>query len=270
MICVVRTAIRAAMVTLAMTVASWASAQATFARGESLWTATNATVAMTECTSCHGGSGPALGNLRVTFAANTQAEIRARIDAAFLRAPMAGLFTAMVSNDRDSLAIFLGNFIGVPSSAAAPTALTALSAAVGATGSTTLTITNIGRLPLTFAAVSGFAFSGAYAGDFSRISVGTGCDTQTINPGANCQESIRFTPPMGATGTRSATLTITHDGSLTTTALAVSGTVGTSAPPATGDGRWLAAGGGNSGGGALWLWSLLLLAAASARRRHLH
>lgn len=262
--CIKRIGIHAALALVLPGLSALAVAQ-TYARGELVWTSTMATLMMNNCTSCHNGAIQVdLAALRIRFANETQATVRMRLNAAML-GPMAGLFTAMVNNDRESLAIYLGNFIGVPSAAAAPTALNALTATVGSTGSTTLTISNLGRSPLAFAMVSGFVFSGANAGDFSRMSVGTGCDMQTINAGANCQETIRFTPPAGATGTRTATLTITHNGSPTTTVLALSGTVGTSP-----GGIGIPGGGGGGGGGAVWPLALLLLAAAALRRRRLH
>ena len=257
--CIVRMAIRTAIALFGVATASGVSAQATYARGELLWTSTFATVGMAQCIGCHGNGQVDLAGLRIRFANETLVTVRTRLDAA-MAGPMAGLFTTMVNNDRESLAIFLGNFIGIPTAAAAPTALNAFSAAVGNTASTTLTISNVGRTALTFSAMSGFAFSGANAGDFSRMPVGSGCDMQMVNGGASCQETIRFSPPAGATSTRTATLTITHNGSPTTTVLALSGTVG----PAPGGGGVPSGGGG---GGAVWPWALLLLAAASLRRR---
>lgn len=73
------------------------------------------------------------------------------------------------------------------------------------------TIVNTGTAPLK---ITGFAFSGTNAGDFTVAATLTGgnpqCSTtMPLAPGARCDVGITFTP--GATGPRSATLTIRHN-----------------------------------------------------------
>ena len=71
------------------------------------------------------------------------------------------------------------------------------------TTSTTRTVklTNSGNAPLS---VTGWGLSGANPGDFSQAS--TCPPGSTLNPGATCDVSVRFTPT--ATGTRLATITL--------------------------------------------------------------
>jgi uncharacterized protein (TIGR03382 family) len=171
---------------------------------------------------------------------------------------MAG-YAALVGNDRDSLAIYLGDFI--PSATvAATTSLTALSVAnVGQTAESTLTITNIGATPLT---ISAMTLSGPNSTEFSRVNVGAGC-VAAVPAGMSCQELVRFTPT--ATGTRTATLTVSHDRNPLGAPLALSGTATSGVPPAGGGGAPASSGGG--GGGATLPWALLLLGAAVVARR---
>ena len=257
--CIVRMAIRTAIALFGVATASGVSAQATYARGELLWTSTFVTAMLNECTSCHNGANQiSLAGLRLRLAGLSEAEVQARVNTAMNGGvpQMTGLYTAIISNDRNSLAIYLGNFLA-SATVAASTALTSLTAsAVGQTGTSTLTITNTGPTPLM---ISAFAFTGPNAAEFTRMNIGLGCVMQTVAANGNCQEQIRFTPT--ATGIRTATLTISHGRNPNGAPLALSGSASTGAPPSGG------AGVSSGGGGAIWPWALLLLAASSLRRR---
>lgn len=264
--CMTRSAINlVAAAAFGFAFAGTALAQVTYARGDAVWNNTFVAVpGAANCLSCHASNTAQLGTIRIRYASLTQVQVRTRIDQAFagqtgmgVVTPMAGVYpgTTISSNDRDALTLYLGNFIPIAATAASTPLTSLTSPAVGTMATSTLTVTNTGRLPLT---VSAMTFSGANAADFSRMPVGTGCVAQTIAVNANCQESIRFTP--AATGTRTATLTIAHDGEPNTTVLPLSGSTTTGAPPPIGSG-------GGGGGGAVWPWALLLVGAAALRRR---
>lgn len=257
-------ALKAAIALAAPLVAASASAQVvTYARGSDVWNTTVSTVVLTDCRICHNGvTAPDDAGLRVRFAALSETDVRARINTAIGGGvPVMAIYATLAANDRNAVAIYLGNFIA-SATVAATIPLTSLTApAVGQTGTSILTITNTGANALV---ISNMAFSGVDAPQFSRVNTGTPC-VATIAINASCQEFIRFTPT--STGTKTATLTISHDRNPNGTTLAVSGSTNTGAPPPGGGG--LPSGGGG-GGGAVWPVALLLLAAAALRRRRLH
>jgi hypothetical protein len=85
-----------------------------------------------------------------------------------------------------------------------PTTLNFGEQAVGSVSSPqTLTITNTGTAPLT---LSSIALAGTHAGEFAIL---TDTGAETLEAGASRTLTLRFTP--GATGTRSASLTITSN-----------------------------------------------------------
>ncbi|WP_161570972.1 choice-of-anchor D domain-containing protein [Granulicella sibirica] len=79
-----------------------------------------------------------------------------------------------------------------------PTTLDFGSIQVGASSTKSVTVTNTGEIPITFAAIT-------LTGDYTRI---TTCPAPngTLSPGASCAVEIAFTP--AATGTRPGTLTV--------------------------------------------------------------
>lgn len=237
---------------LALAGSAWpvaAQTTASYVRGETLW-ADNA------CAGCH-----TLSLLRSRFATVNQTTGRTRLDAAISGTTVGGvqtgmqLFASLNAVDRDSLVIFLGNFI--PSISVAPGLTVALTSSGVGTPSApaTITLTNDGRAAATFGA--SIVKGGSHPNDFSVAGVGNGCAAQTLAVSASCQLSVIFTP--AASGARSADVTLSHNGDPGTTVIQLTGSSGgaSTSPPA----------GGSGGGGSIapWLPWLLLPAALGLR-----
>jgi hypothetical protein len=93
-----------------------------------------------------------------------------------------------------------------PAASVVPGSLGFGSVTVGlATSGRVVKVTSTGNVPLV---ISGAAVSGANAWDFAIVA--DDCSGVTLNPGASCTYKVGFEP--FATGARSATLTITHNG----------------------------------------------------------
>jgi hypothetical protein len=89
------------------------------------------------------------------------------------------------------------------------------------------TITNSGNAPLQ---ITGVAIGGANASDFS-LGAGNTCTVGTIAVGASCQLQVAFQPQ--SAGSKSAVVTISHNASGGSTAVAVSGSAATPASTGT-------------------------------------
>jgi hypothetical protein len=83
------------------------------------------------------------------------------------------------------------------------------------------TLTNTGNAPLQ---ITGVAIGGTNASDF-RLGAGNTCAVGTLAVGASCLLEVAFQP--SSSGTKSATVTITHNASGGSTTVAVSGTAAT-------------------------------------------
>ncbi len=91
--------------------------------------------------------------------------------------------------------VLSGTGAGAPAVKLSSTALSFPSQAVGSTSTAqTLTVTNDGSAPLTFAS-GAVTLSGANAADFALAS--DGCSGQTVAPGGSCAVSVTFDPPTG-------------------------------------------------------------------------
>jgi MYXO-CTERM domain-containing protein len=239
---------RVAAFALSVSAGAAAAQTATYARGETVWT-DNA------CSGCH-----TLASRRALFTSVTQNVVRTRLDAAINGTTIGGTptgmqgFSGLTNADRDSLVIFLGNFIPVATVLPGVT-FNLTSAGTGQSSNpATVTIRNDGRINLLVDA--NISKGGTNPNDFSFAGVGNGCAGQTVVPTANCQLTVTFTP--SATGARSATLTLTHNGDPSTTVIFLNGTTSSQPPPSSASG-----GGGALGAG----WAALLLVALGLRRR---
>lgn len=245
-----RACVRRAAAAIVFVAAGVAHGQtATYARGETVWSDNS-------CASCH-----TLASRRALFTSSLQSGVRTRLDAAISGTTLGGQATGMQGfsglspTDRDSLAIYLGNFIPVATVLPAVT-VNLTSAGTGQSSApATVTIRNDGRINLVVSA--SIAKGGANPNDFTFAGVGNGCAAQTVTPSGSCQLTVTFTPT--ATGARSADLTLTHNGDPTTTVILLNGTVSSQPPPSSADGG----GGGAFGAG----WAVLLLASLGLRRR---
>ena len=103
-----------------------------------------------------------------------------------------------------------------PAASLSPTSLTFGSQTVGTTSAAqTITLSNTGNAALT---ISGIALTGADPGDFTQTNT---CGS-SVAAGANCTISVTFKPP--ATGTLTASVTLTDNASSGTQTVGLSGT----------------------------------------------
>lgn len=178
-----------------------------------------ATLYANSCASCHGASPLTSNGSKIYFGRNAAAVIETAI--ATNNSGMGSLRGAFPTNGTQiaDVAAYLGN---------SPSTLTFPSTTVGSTSATTQTVTVAASLKGAAYAIS--ALSVTTSGDFLR-SGGT-CAT-AVASGTTCTVIVAFTPT--ATGTRSGTLSIAHNKTLTPVAIALSGTAtgAATAPVAT-------------------------------------
>jgi MYXO-CTERM domain-containing protein len=179
------------------------------------------------CASCHS-STPANNVNGILAAANQPSVISNAI--ATNKGGMGGLFSGKFSAaELADLAAFIGNpnVVAAPAASLAPASLTFSGANIGqSSGPLAATLTNTGNAALNIGNIS---IGGAAAGDFS-LAGGSCANGAAIAAGASCTVQANFTPT--AAGSRAATLTITHNATGGSSAVALSGT-GNSVPQAT-------------------------------------
>ena len=179
------------------------------------------------CASCHS-STPANNVNGILAAANQPSVISNAI--ATNKGGMGGLFSGKFSAaELADLAAFIGNpnVVAAPAASLAPTSLTFSGANIGqSSGPLAATLTNTGNAALNIGNIS---IGGAAAGDFS-LAGGSCANGAAIAAGASCTVQASFTPT--AAGARAATLTITHNATGGSSAVALSGT-GNNVPQAT-------------------------------------
>ena len=109
-------------------------------------------------------------------------------------------------------------FVAVPALSLTPTSISFGSVQLDrSTAGKLVTITSTGNVPLV---ISSLSIGGANPGDFWIIA--DNCTGASLNPGASCTASVSFEPTR--TGTRSATLAISHNASGGSSAVSLSGT----------------------------------------------
>ncbi len=181
----------------------------------------------TACSACHGAS-PAANVNGILAAANQPTIISDTIAAN--KGGMGALYTgAFSTSELADLAAFIGNPSVTASAAAtlAPATLTFAGTTVGqGAAPLSATLSNTGNAVLQIDTIS---LSGAGAADFSR-SGGSCAPAGSVAVGANCTLQLSFTP--SAAGSRTAALTITHNGTGATSTLSLSGS-GTALPQAS-------------------------------------
>ena len=117
------------------------------------------------------------------------------------------------------LAAFSAGTTTAPAVSLAPTGLVFGSQLVGTTsGTQSVTLTNSGNAPLT---ISSVAVTGANAGDYTQTNT-CPLTPSTVAAGGTCQIAVKFTP--GATGTRTASVTIGDDAGGSPHGVTLSGT----------------------------------------------
>jgi hypothetical protein len=132
--------------------------------------------------------------------------------------------THNASPTTSSVALSGTGVVLAPVAAVTPASLAFTQVLGSASAAQTATLSNSGNAPLS---VSALTLGGAQASEFA-IAAGSTCAVGTsVAPGASCSIAISFNP--AATGTRSASLAITSNGSASPLAVALSGT-GTAVP----------------------------------------
>ncbi|MDB5909629.1 MAG: hypothetical protein JWP34_3743 [Massilia sp.] len=216
---------RAAGALLLVGLASQAVYAADALHGKSLYL--NGPAGGVACASCHGPT-PA-NNVNGILAAANQPSVISNAFAANLGG-MGTLFNGKLSaSDLADLAAFIGNpnVVAAPAASLAPASLTFSGANIGqSSGPLAATLSNTGNAALNIGTIS---IGGAAAGDFS-LGGGSCANGASIAAGASCTVQASFTPT--AAGTRNATLTVTHNATGGSSAVALSGT-GNATPQAT-------------------------------------
>ncbi len=119
-----------------------------------------------------------------------------------------------------------GNVVVAPVASVSPSSLSFAGTIIGTPAATrTATLSNTGNGPLS---ISGVSFSGVNAADFSNS--GTCTSGASVAAGGSCSLVVGFTP--ASTGSRAATLSVTHNASGGTSSVALTGT-GNPAPAAS-------------------------------------
>jgi mono/diheme cytochrome c family protein len=179
------------------------------------------------CASCHGAS-PA-SNVNGILAAANQPSVISSAFAANVGG-MGRLFNGKLSaSDIDDLAAFIGNpnVVAAPAASLAPASLTFSGANIGQSSAPlAATLSNTGNAALNIGTIT---IGGAAAGDFAQGG-GSCVNGASIAAGASCTVQATFTPT--AAGARTATLTVTHNATGGSSAVALSGT-GNATPQAT-------------------------------------
>lgn len=199
------------------TVNRWLAAAALTLLSLTAWAdspVTGATLYSTNCTGsgCHNTSTPLTSNAaKIYNARNARAWIQSNINS---NNSGMGRLSGLTAQQVADVAAYLGN---------TPTTLTYASTNVGST-SATQQVTVYASLK------TGYSLSGlsvTTSGDFARA--GGTCAT-TVGTGLSCTILVNFTPT--ASGTRTGTLSISHNNTLTPVVIALSGTGAGAAAPA--------------------------------------
>jgi mono/diheme cytochrome c family protein len=216
---------RAAGALLLVGLATQAAYAADALHGKSLYL--NGPPGAVACASCHGPT-PA-NNVNGILAAANQPSVISSAFAANLGG-MGTLFNGKLSAaDLADLAAFIGNpnVVAAPAASLTPASLTFSGANIGQnSGPLAATLSNTGNAALDIGTIS---IGGAAAGDFS-LGGGSCANGASIAAGASCTVQASFTPT--AAGARTATLTVTHNATGGSSAVALSGT-GNATPQAT-------------------------------------
>jgi mono/diheme cytochrome c family protein len=255
---------RPALGALLMLSAFGASAQQ-WTAGQTEWNASG-------CAGCHTGGSFPLTQMQTSYANNTVA--LGRLNTAInnqggMAIYRAGQGSALSDAQRNNLSYYISNFRaeGAAFLSAGGPMLTV--ASVGQTAQATIRLQNNGKALLRVNMSGGQTVTGDTAQFLPVMGVGSGCDAQSINPGAFCEVTVTYRPQVVPASQHSLTVTFTHNGEPTTTsAVTITGRVSAAPAPAPTPAP-APAPSSDGGGGALplTLWATLLPAALVARRR---
>jgi hypothetical protein len=171
------------------------------------------TVYQTNCTGCHTAD-PKLNVNKILNGANSPTTIQNAINGN--TGGMSFLKTVVSAIDVADVAAYLGTFLPSAVAVVSPTSLTFAGQTVGSTSTAqTFTLSNSGSASLTLSAITASSVEFPLAG-------GTCSTAASVSAGASCTVSVRFVP--SATGTRSASITLTHNATGGTSVVGLSGT----------------------------------------------
>ena len=172
---------------------------------------------------CHA-SNPTVNQNQIRNGANNPASIAAAINGGVSQ--MAFLRGKLTSSQLSDLAAYIANPSATNTAPVASLSSTNIGFGSVSTGSTsgqqTVTLSNTGAAPLQLSAIS------ISNNEFARVG-GTCTATATLAVSANCSMVLSFTP--ATTGVRSATLTVTHNATVTTSTVSLAGTGVAATPP---------------------------------------
>jgi hypothetical protein len=209
-------------------------AQATFAspdavNGKALFANTNGASKSCASSGCHNGFPTSKINKINNGATNKGSLILSAISGntggmgvlnGFCNSDCAADLSAYIANPA------AGNVVLAPVASVSPSSLSFAGTIIATSAAPqTATLSNTGNAPLSISAVS---FSGANAADFSNS--GTCTSGTSVAAGSSCTLVVGFTP--ASTGSRAATLSVTHNASGGTSSVALTGT-GNPAPAAS-------------------------------------
>ncbi|MEO8186091.1 MAG: choice-of-anchor D domain-containing protein [Burkholderiaceae bacterium] len=191
-------------------------------RGKALFANTNGAPESCGSASCHSGF-PTVQRNGITKGSNPSAILNA---IAGNKGGMRTLTPYVNTTDANDIAAYIANPAAGNGAAAILVSAASLTFAAQTLGTTSaaqiVTVTNTGTAVLT---LSGLTLAGAAGSEYAR---GGTCQIGTsVAAGGNCSIQVTFTPTVA--GTRSATLTISHNASGGTSSVSL---VGTGAPPA--------------------------------------
>lgn len=197
-------------------------------RGKQLYETTNGAPIACANSNCHGTNVSQNKN-KIRNGANNGPLIMSAISK---NTGGMGFLSAYVnSTDASDIGAYIANpaaGTGSPAASVSPASMVFATTVVGAPStSQTATVSNTGTAALS---ISSIATSGANAADFGVVTGGSCAAGTSVAPGGNCSIVLRFQPT--ATGTRTATLTVSHNASGGSSSVALSGTA-TVAPQPT-------------------------------------
>jgi len=191
-------------------------------RGKQLYFSTNGAPRSCGTTGCHDGF-PTTRKNKINNGANNPTRIMSAIAA---NTGQMGFLSAYVnSTDAADIAAYIGNPAAGdgPAITVAPTALAFPNQTAGTTSAPlTITVRNSGGGSLT---LSAFSLTGTNATEFSLAAGATCSAGGSLAAGASCTLLVTFAP--NGSGSKSASLSISHNATGGTTAVALSGTAST-------------------------------------------
>jgi cytochrome c553 len=234
-------------------------------RGQTVWNSSSVL-----CGSCHIDGNLSLSAMQGRYL--TVAAARAAADTGASRSSGMNVIWSSLSNaQKDDVSAYVANFRAEGAAFISTGGPTLTVASTGQTAQATVRLQNNGKALLRVNMSGGQTVTGDTAQFLPVMGVGSGCDAQSINPGAFCEVTVTYRPQVVPASQHSLTVTFTHNGEPTTTsAVTITGRISAAPAPAPAPTPAPAPAPSSDGGGGalpLALWAMLLPAALVARRR---